>query len=107
MIIELLTTLRGNEIWGKGRVFDDSKEPIPPDILKEAELNTGTVKVIKDKPEEPASPFFEAEKLENEIEAIEKSEEIKTVSDEFICNICGREFKNEHGLKIHKLRMHK
>ena len=103
MIVELLTTLKGDEIWGKGRVFDDSKEPIPPDILKEAKLNTGTVKVIEDKPPDddnedvPDVPIQEIK--EKVIEEI--------INNEFICNICGREFKNEHGLKVHKLRMHK
>jgi len=47
--IELLTTLKGKEVWKKGTIFDPKKDghPIPPEIIAEVRANTGTVRVLK------------------------------------------------------------
>jgi hypothetical protein len=52
MEIELNTTLKGATVWKKGLILDDEKAPFPADLLREIELKTGTVRIIKKKPAE-------------------------------------------------------
>lgn len=59
MKVELLVTLKGKDIWEKGLILDSEQAPIPSDILKEIELKTGAVGVIKPEQElveEPDKP---------------------------------------------------
>jgi len=120
MKIELLVSLKGERVWGKGKVFDDSKEPIPPSILREAKLNTETVRVITEiveSPEEkdevmsilPEEIEEEAEKIEQipDVTVPEKTEQVGA-AEEWICEICGKGgFKSKRALKMHTMRAHK
>jgi hypothetical protein len=42
--VQLKVTLQAGKLWEKGAILT---APIPPEILKEIELKTGTVKVLK------------------------------------------------------------
>ena len=69
--IELLTTLKGSEIWKKGTILDVKKDgPFPPEIIAEVRANTGTVRVLKAISSEASpQPVFSIETKINEGEA--------------------------------------
>ena len=62
MKIELLASLKGSKLWGKGTVFDSTVAPIPGDILKEAAKGSAFVKVTATE-----KPITVAVETENEI----------------------------------------
>lgn len=49
MQIELNVTLKGSTVWRKGLILDDETVPLPGSLLKELDLKTGTVRIIKKK----------------------------------------------------------
>ena len=55
MKIEVLVNLKGTDgrIWGKGSVFDSSKQAIPSDLLFELKAKTGNVRAIGEVDEPP------------------------------------------------------
>lgn len=48
MKVELLRTLKGEEIWKKGTVFNDAVSPLPRDVQEEVKARAKTVRVIPD-----------------------------------------------------------
>jgi len=50
MRVELLVNLKTDKIWRKGEVLES---PLPPDIQKEVDLETGAVRVLEDVAEKP------------------------------------------------------
>lgn len=74
MKVELLVTLKGKDIWEKGLILDSEQAPIPSDILEEIRLETGTVRVIKEKPADDQEVVEEPVVVDEEEPIPEKSE---------------------------------
>jgi len=53
MRVEILTNLKGESIWKKGTVFDDTVSPIPRDIMTEMAQGAKTVRVLPGPKVEP------------------------------------------------------
>lgn len=49
MEIELNVTLKGMTTWRKGLILNDEEAPFPDSLLKEIQLKTGNIKILKEK----------------------------------------------------------
>lgn len=80
MQIELNVTLKGSTVWRKGLILDDETVPLPDGLLKELDLKTGTVRVIKrtraKKPDDLLFRKFDKEQPPKKEEVAEKQPEL-------------------------------
>lgn len=80
MQIELNVTLKGTTVWRKGLILDDETVPLPGGLLKELDLKTGTVRIIKrnqaKKPDDLLFRSFDKEQPPKKEDAAEKQSEL-------------------------------
>lgn len=80
MQIELNVTLKGSTVWRKGLILDDETVPLPDGLLKELDLKTGTVRIIKrtraKKPDDLLFRKFDKEQPPKKEEVAEKQPEL-------------------------------
>lgn len=86
MRVQLLKTMRGTKNekpidWIKGTIFDDSKEPIPNDILRAVKTKSPSVLVLGDSHEASGKLEAELESARSRIAQLEEQiEDLATVN---------------------------
>lgn len=81
----------------------ESRQPREP---REEESSEPEAEESVPEPEEEVSNTDEEESIEEESEDLEENTEEEEEVPENVCDICGEEFKNATGVKIHKQAMH-